>query len=215
VVGELAKGFQEFEVKPRSPWNYALKLDAREPAKSFELLVDAKTPPAHANPFDANTTPVKLVATARKLPQWGLAWNGVVAFDPPASPVRSDEPDERVTLVPYGSQDLRLTDFPVLGDPPPPPTKPLAFNFDDNTTTGWTWLGGGWWAHDGKLRTAHMDGGAPGYKALVENFACADFRIDAAVTPPPAGDAGVIFRVAKASVGADAYRATTPASAPA
>ena len=30
-------------------------------------------------------------------------------------------------------------------------------------------------------------------------------RIEADVTPPPAGDAGVIFRVNKPSIGADAY----------
>jgi hypothetical protein len=157
-----------------------------------------------ANPFTSATTPVKLLATARRLPEWGLAWNGVVALDPPASPVRSTEPEERITLVPFGAQDLRLTDFPVLGAPAAAISQPVTFTFDKNDTTGWSWIGGGWWAHEGSLRTT-ATGGAPGFKALVENVTCGDVRLEADVTPPPAGDAGVIFRVSKPSIGADAY----------
>jgi hypothetical protein len=202
VVGRPAPGFDEFEQTPRSAWNYALSLDAKEPGKSFELLMDDVPP--DANPFAAETTPVKLAATARKVPQWGLAWNGVVALDPPASPVRSSEPEERVTLVPFGAEDLRLTDFPVLGEPAGANPKPLTFTFDANDTTGWSWIGGGWWAHDRQLRTT-PSGAAPGSKALMENVDVADLRLEADVTPPPAGDAGVVFRVNKASIGADAY----------
>src|SRR5262249_22694353 len=61
-----------------------------------------------------------------------------------------------------------------------------------------------WWVHDGKLRTTPT-GGVPGFKALVEKYTYADVRIEADVTPPPTGDAGVIFRVRKPSIGADAY----------
>src|SRR5207248_1362730 len=117
-------------------------IDAKDPGKSFELLVDIpRDAPPGTNPFDAATTPVKLTAAARKLPQWDLAWNGVVAFDPPATPVRSSEPQERVTLVPFGAQDLRVTDFPVLGDLAGAGgviSQPLTFPFDTNATTGWS-----------------------------------------------------------------------------
>ncbi|MEA2710344.1 MAG: hypothetical protein QOF78_2945, partial [Phycisphaerales bacterium] len=203
VVGQTAPGFDEFEETPKGAWNYALSIGATNPSESFELLVDAK-PAADANPFAAETTPVKLTANARKLPEWGLAWNGVVAFDPPASPVRSNEPDERVTLVPFGAQDLRLTDFPVLGEPAAAASEPLTFSFDENDTAGWSWIGGGWWAHEGKLRTSPT-GGAPGFKALLEKVAYENLRLEADITPPPAGDAGLIFRVSKPSIGADAY----------
>jgi hypothetical protein len=203
VVGQPARGFDEFEQAPKSAWNYALSLDARDPGKSLELLKDASGG-LDANPFVAQTTPVKLLATARKVPGWGLAWNGVVAFDPPASPVKSSEPDERVTLMPLGALDLRVTDFPVLGEPSRAISKPLTFTFDSNDTAGWSWIGGGWWAHEGKLRTTPT-GGAPGFKALVENVTCGDVRIEADVTPPPVGDAGIVFRVSKPSIGADAY----------
>jgi len=103
-----------------------------------------------------------------------LAWNGLVALDPPASPVQSREPDERVTLIPFGAAELRGTDFPVLGDAPRSRhediPRPLTFTFDSNDTAGWSWIGGGWWAHDGQLRTTST-GGVPGYKALAERNA--------------------------------------------
>jgi DUF1680 family protein len=212
VVGQPAPGFDEFEQLPSGAWNYALKIDETDPARSFELLVDrpnpaapVPAPAAAANPFTPETTPVKLTATARKVPEWGLGWNGVIAADPPASPVRSSQPDERVTLVPFGALDLRLTDFPVLGEPAAAAAaRPLLFDFDRNDTAGWTWVGGGWWAHGGRLRTTPT-GGAPGFKALVERGTFRDVRVEADVTPPPAGDAGVIFRVARPSIGADAY----------
>jgi hypothetical protein len=203
VVGQPAPGFDEFEQTPKGSWNYALSLGANDPGGSFELVVDDRAQ-HDANPFTSATTPVKLLATARRLPEWGLAWNGVVALDPPASPVRSTEPEERITLVPFGAQDLRLTDFPVLGAPAAAISQPVTFTFDKNDTTGWSWIGGGWWAHEGSLHTT-ATGGAPGFKALVENVTCGDVRLEADVTPPPAGDAGVIFRVSKPSIGADAY----------
>ena len=206
VVGQPAPAFDEFEQAPKGAWNYALSIDAKDPDKSFELLVDEKAVTG-GNPFAPEHTPVKLIATACKLPGWGLAWNDVVAFDPPESPVRSTETEERVALVPFGAQDLRLTDFPVLGDTPSAPARdtPLTFTFDDNRTTGWSWFGGGWWAHDGKLRTT-ATGGVSGFKALIENLKVADLRIEADVTPPPVGDAGLIFRVSKPSIGANAYQ---------
>lgn len=204
VVGQPAPGFDEFEQTPKTPWNYALALD-----KPITVDSSASAAPVErsvrANPFDPRWTPVRLKATARKLPGWTLAWNGVVAFDPPSSPVRSDEPDEQITLVPFGAQDLRLTDFPVLGLPTPLLSKPIAFTFDGDDTAGWSWIAGGWWAHDGQLHTTNTDG-IPGFKALIENTTCSDLRIEADVTPPPTGDAGVIFRVNKPSIGPDAYQ---------
>jgi hypothetical protein len=34
----------------------------------------------------------------------------------PESPVSSSEPLEALTLIPYGSTNLRVTEFPVLGN---------------------------------------------------------------------------------------------------
>ena len=202
VVGQPAPGFDEFEQTPTRAWNYALQLDPADPAKG----IGVEDSPSDGNPFDAAATPVKLVVAARKLAEWGLAWNGVVAFDPPASPLRSNAPLEQIMLVPMGSQDLRLIDFPVLGEPQrdPASSPPREFSFDGREITGWSWFGGGWRVADGQLRTSPT-GGAPGFKALINNATYADLCVEADVTPAPAGDAGVIFRVNKPSIGPDAY----------
>ena len=203
VVGTIAPGFDEYEQTPKNGWNYALAL-ASDPSKAFEARTNEKAGP-NDNPFNASTTPIKLIATARKLPGWHLAWNHLTASDPPPSPVQSSEPEERMTLVPFGSEDLRLTDLPVLGKPRAAVLQPLVFTFDRNDTAGWSWIGGGWFARDGQLRTT-PGGGAPGAKVLVENVVCANVRCDADVTPPAVGDAGIIFRVCNPSIGADAYQ---------
>ncbi len=205
VVGQPAPGFDEFEQTPTGPWNFALSLDASKPERSFAVVVDETALRGGGNPFTPSNTPVKLAVAARRLPEWGLVWNGVVAFDPPASPVASTQPEERVTLIPFGAQDLRLTDFPVLGKPASHAPKARRFDFSNDQTTGWTWFGGGWWAHEGRLRTSPT-GGAPGFKALVENTTFTDLRMEADITPPPQGDAGIIFRVTKPAIGPDAYQ---------
>ena len=221
-VNQPTPRYAEWAISPTSPWNYALQVDPKNPGKSIELLKDDTAPgqtpsqqaagdstagastASGANPFDKDNAPVKLSATARKLPGWGLAWNGVLAMDPPISPVQSNQPLEKVTLLPYGAQDLRLTDFPVLGSPTAKRGKPMAINFDDNDASAFLWYGGSWWAHEGALRTTPT-GGEPGFKALLEGQIYTDLELWADVTPPKSGDAGVIFRVSKPAIGADAY----------
>ncbi|MBI4891739.1 MAG: glycoside hydrolase family 127 protein [Acidobacteria bacterium] len=106
----------DWEVFPVSPWNYALRLDAANPAASFELSES----PLSSQPFTTTTSPVVLKAKARRLPQWMLVNDS--AAPPPASPVtipgRQEQtgkyPEESITLIPYGAARLRITSFPVL-----------------------------------------------------------------------------------------------------
>ena len=60
----LGLGFDEFEVRPTTPWAYALQLDPRHPAASF--VVNKYLTPA--NPFDPAEPSVELTAQARRLP---------------------------------------------------------------------------------------------------------------------------------------------------
>ncbi|WP_052573104.1 beta-L-arabinofuranosidase domain-containing protein [Haloferula sp. BvORR071] len=101
-------GFDEVELTPASPWNYALDLDRAKPQAK---LSRSKMP---NNPWLPETTPVKLTVAAKRLPDWGLVRDDHMAAEVPPSPVKSDQPLEEVTLVPFGAQTLRITAFPLL-----------------------------------------------------------------------------------------------------
>jgi DUF1680 family protein/predicted dehydrogenase len=103
----------EFEVFPTTPWSYGLVLDAHEPANSFELV--KKPGPWSPNPFTPDTVPLELYARAKKIPAWTQDAQGLVGKLQP-SPVKSSEPEERITLIPMGAARLRITSFPVIGD---------------------------------------------------------------------------------------------------
>jgi hypothetical protein len=103
----------DFEVFPTSPWNYGLRVDAANPAVSFQVT----EAPVDRQPFDRKTPPVALQAKARRLPQWVIMNDS--AGPPPESPISVAGRDESVTLIPYGAARLRITSFPVLGPDPP------------------------------------------------------------------------------------------------
>ncbi|HEY3862909.1 MAG TPA: beta-L-arabinofuranosidase domain-containing protein [Verrucomicrobiae bacterium] len=102
----------EWEVFPDSPWNYGLVFDAEKPASSFTVL--RAEGPLAGQPFTPETVPVKLLATGRRIPNWQMDANHVLGRLQ-ASPIKSDEPDEKITLIPMGAARLRLTTFPVIG----------------------------------------------------------------------------------------------------
>jgi hypothetical protein len=106
----------DYEIYPTSAWNYGLRVDASDPAGSFQVTEG----PVARQPFDRATPPVKIQVKARRLPQWVISDDSAAA--PPQSPVVARGQDEMVTLIPYGAARLRITSFPVLG-PDPPPAK--------------------------------------------------------------------------------------------
>jgi hypothetical protein len=103
----------EWEVFPSSPWNCGLVLDPKSPASSFTLV---RKPGALAEqPFTAQTTPIEVRATARKIPGWTIDRTGLVG-SLQQSPVRSNEPVETITLIPMGAARLRISAFPTIGN---------------------------------------------------------------------------------------------------
>jgi DUF1680 family protein len=101
----------DWQVFPSTPWNYALAIDAEEPARS----VTVSEAEASERVFTTKRAPVRLSVKARKLPEW-RAEDGS-ADTVLQSPVTSSQPEEQITLVPYAAAKLRISAFPYLQAP--------------------------------------------------------------------------------------------------
>jgi len=103
------------EIHPTTPWNYGLVLDEKDPAASFEVAV--KKGPVPPQPFQWDAAPIELRAKARRIPGWKQDRLGLVGLLR-ESPVKSDEPEETVALIPMGCARLRIASFPTIGSGP-------------------------------------------------------------------------------------------------
>ena len=111
VIATGARGFDDYEVRPTTPWNVALELDPADPAA--HLAFARAGPPPPGAPWAAAVQ--TLTGRGRLLPGWQLVNNS--AATPPNSPVDCAAPgtcgDEvAVTLVPYGTTLLRVAALP-------------------------------------------------------------------------------------------------------
>jgi hypothetical protein len=97
----------DWQVYPTTPWNYAISAVP-------EHIKVVPCPPAAtgAGLFTKKGNPLKLEVKARPVPTWTSQDN--VADPVPPSPVKSAEPEEIVSMIPYAAAKLRVTAFPVL-----------------------------------------------------------------------------------------------------
>jgi hypothetical protein len=115
--------FPSWEATPASDWNYGLAVDPER--LESEVQVNNNSGPV-AGPISGSiidpweNPPITLSVPARKIEGWELQANPdkpEQKFTPPLPDLSLNRPAgevERVTLVPYGSTQLRLTVFPAV-----------------------------------------------------------------------------------------------------
>ena len=98
----------DWEVYPTTPWNYALIIDNDNLPASFQVT---QLPVGH-QPFSIDEAPVEIKVKARRLPEWQIVDDSAGPL--PTSPATSKQPEETISLIPYGAAKLRITAFPYM-----------------------------------------------------------------------------------------------------
>lgn len=100
-----------FEIHPKTDWNYGLVIDKSNIEKSFSVV--KKQWPKDNNPFTNNNAPIEIKAKGKRIPEWKIDQYGLVDILP-KSPLKSNEVEKELTLVPMGGARLRISAFPVV-----------------------------------------------------------------------------------------------------
>jgi hypothetical protein len=105
----------DFEVRPTTPWNYGL-IGAGDSIAGLSF----KEEPVGGHPFSPEGGGMSATARARRLPDWKIehGWAGERSSSDRrlADPGRAGDaqPEETITLIPYGCTNIRITEFPKL-----------------------------------------------------------------------------------------------------
>jgi uncharacterized protein len=119
------KGSVDWEITPKSAWNYGLLVNSKNSTYGLKLAEN----PIGRYPFSdkgdmvwsadsgkyiriTEDAPLVITAHGMKIPEWTMKNNS--ADVPPLSPVRPTGDPESIFLVPYGCAKLRITEFPVM-----------------------------------------------------------------------------------------------------
>jgi hypothetical protein len=119
------KGSVDWEINPKSAWNYGLLMNKA----NIKTGIKSTENPVSRYPFSdkgdmiwsadsgkyftwTQDAPVTITTRGMKIPEWTMKDNS--ADVPPMSPVKPESDAEIITLVPYGCARLRVTEFPVM-----------------------------------------------------------------------------------------------------
>jgi hypothetical protein len=119
------KGSADWEITPKSPWNYGLIIDRGNLRRGLKLTENTVGEYPFSDKGDmiwsadsgkyitvTSDAPIVLTARAIRIPEWTMKNNS--AGIPPLSPLKPEGDPEVITLVPYGCAKLRITEFPVM-----------------------------------------------------------------------------------------------------
>lgn len=186
-------------VTPTTPWNYGLL--SAQPISLIE-----RPWPTDDEPFTPESSPIELVAQARKIDGWQEDYLGTVGTLQD-SPAQTTEPVQKVTLIPMGAARLRISVFPTVVSSGghdwkastrghrPLPTKASFINFFDSiaapsdgieprnshdaTVPRFTW-----WDHKGRAEWIEYDLPSPATRASADVYWYDDSATGGGCRPP-------------------------------
>jgi hypothetical protein len=107
------KEWAEWEVFPKTPWNYGLMVDGEKPEDSFEVIEKGEVAD---QPWTLDAASIEIRVKGKRIPNWVMIDETVTDLQP--SPIRSDEPVEEIRMVPMGCARLRMCCLPTVGEGP-------------------------------------------------------------------------------------------------
>jgi len=109
-VGQFGELYHE--VTSDTKWNYGLiNRDRNHPNENYQVKIDNNKVQS-TYPWNIENAPIEIKVKAKALPYWGL-YNEMTG-PLPLSIEHSSEPEEEITLIPYGCTTLRISQFPVV-----------------------------------------------------------------------------------------------------
>jgi hypothetical protein len=119
------KGSADWEIYPKSSWNYGLMIDKNNLDRGIKSEENEVSSYPFADKDDMiwsadsakyipwnKDAPVVITTRGMIIPEWTMKENS--ADVPPLSPVKPNGKAEVIQLVPYGCARLRITEFPVI-----------------------------------------------------------------------------------------------------
>lgn len=222
--------FDEYEIHPKSAWNYALQIDRSSPK------VDVQERPVGEIPFATDRAPVVIRLQAQQVPGWGMkpanvrvvlgksdqGWNQLAD----ARLAAEHSKPHRVRVVAKGKQiSVFVNDMnkPALTHEDESFAKggvglrtyQSDAQFDDVTLNGklvddfgkgadaWQTFGGSWSVEDGQFHSKPARDGKTLFSGASD---LGDFTWEATLRVKAGGDAGLIFRASDANEKLDGYR---------